>query len=151
MPRRTEKQGVPIPWVTDSRGDRYDVSEIDRQPEPRYVAPLECGGCGTRVSALHGNADNPDSRTSHYFRIDPHTAACRCDLDQRGKQLARSLAAPPPAVSTGPPGEQLAPRGKPGVLARGASRVLVDPYRSALASSEVAVTAGIHHPRRSTG
>lgn len=111
VPRRTEKQGVRIPWVTDSRGDRYDVSEIDRQTEPRYVAPLKCGGCGTRVSALHGNADNPDTRTSHYFRIDPHTAACRCDLDQRGKQLAGSLAAPPPAVSTGPPGEQLAPGG----------------------------------------
>ncbi|MGQ4351389.1 hypothetical protein, partial [Streptomyces sp. SAS_275] len=87
MPKPLKKRGVRIPWVTDSRGDRYDRSEIDRQPAPRYVAPLKCGGCGTRVSARHGNADDPDSRTSHYFRIDPHTAACRYDLDQRGKQL----------------------------------------------------------------
>ncbi|MER5876126.1 hypothetical protein ABT119_09380 [Streptomyces sp. NPDC001910] len=82
-----KKRGVRIPWVIDSRGDRYDRSEIDRQPAPRYVVPLKRGGCGTRVSARHGNADDPDSRTSHYFRIDPHTAACRYDLDQRGKQL----------------------------------------------------------------
>lgn len=87
MPKPLKKRGVRIPWVTDSRGDRYDRSEIDRQPAPRYVAPLKCGGCGTRVSARHGNAEDPDSRTSHYFRIDPHTAACRYDLDQRGKQL----------------------------------------------------------------
>ncbi|MFF2101162.1 hypothetical protein [Streptomyces sp. NPDC058202] len=39
------------------------------------------------MSARHGNADDPDSCTSHYFRIDPHTAACRHDLDQRGKQI----------------------------------------------------------------
>lgn len=87
MPKPTKKRGVRIPWVIDSRGQRYDRSEIDRQPTPRYVAPLKCGGCGTRVSARHGNAEDPDSRTSHYFRIDPHTAACRYDLDQRGKQL----------------------------------------------------------------
>ncbi|MGW7612183.1 hypothetical protein ACWGKW_34000 [Streptomyces sp. NPDC054766] len=87
MPKPTKKRGVRIPWVTDSRGDCYDRSEIDRQPQPRYVAPLKRGGCGTRVSARHGNADDPDSRTSPYFRIDRHTAACRYDLNQRGKQL----------------------------------------------------------------
>ncbi|WP_406369685.1 hypothetical protein OG788_07750 [Streptomyces sp. NBC_00647] len=87
MPKQAKKRGVRIPWGTDSRGDRYDRSEIDRQPEPRYMAPLKCGGCGARVSARHGNADDPDSLTSHYFRIDPHTAACRYDRDQRGKQL----------------------------------------------------------------
>ncbi|MEU6278542.1 hypothetical protein ABZ871_40070 [Streptomyces populi] len=88
MPKPTKKRGVRIPWIIDSRGDRYDRSEIDRQPTPRYLAPLKCGGCGTRVNARHGNTDDPDSRTSHYFRIDPHTPTCRYDLDQRGKQLA---------------------------------------------------------------
>lgn len=72
MPKPAKKRGVRIPWVSDSRGGRFDRSEIDRQPQPRYVAPLKCGGCGTRVGARHGNADDPDSRTSHYFRIDPH-------------------------------------------------------------------------------
>ncbi|MFD9495154.1 hypothetical protein ACFWA1_27200 [Streptomyces sp. NPDC060005] len=87
MPKPAKKRGVRIPWVIDSHGERYDRSEIDRQPAPRYVAPLKCGGCGTRVSARPGNAEDPDSRTSHYFRIDPYSAACRYDLDQRGKQL----------------------------------------------------------------
>ncbi|MCQ8836434.1 hypothetical protein [Streptomyces malaysiensis] len=82
-----KRRGVRIPWVKDALGNEYDRSEIDRQPHPRYVTPLKCGGCGTRVSARHGNADDPDGRTSHYFKLDPHTPTCTYDLDQRGKQL----------------------------------------------------------------
>ncbi|MFF1717249.1 hypothetical protein [Streptomyces sp. NPDC058268] len=81
------KRGVRIPKIADALGDRYDRFEIDRQPQPRYVKPLACGGCGSRVGARHGNADDPDSRSSHYFKIDPHRPDCRFDLDQRGKQL----------------------------------------------------------------
>ncbi|MFH9016133.1 hypothetical protein ACH4C6_32730 [Streptomyces sp. NPDC017943] len=83
-----KQRGVRIPWVKDALGNEYDRSEIDRQPHPRYVMPLKCGGCGTRVSARHGNADDPDGRTSHYFRLDPHSPTCTYDLDQRGKQLS---------------------------------------------------------------
>jgi len=82
-----KKRGVRIPWVKDARGDDYEPSEIDRQPHPRYVTPLNCGGCGTRVGARHGNADDPDGRTSHFFKIEPHTPDCKYDLDQRGKNL----------------------------------------------------------------
>ncbi|KAB1143433.1 hypothetical protein F7R91_24920 [Streptomyces luteolifulvus] len=56
-----------IPWIKDALGNEYDQSEIDRQPHPRYVMPLKGGGCGTRVSGRHGNADDPDGRTFHYF------------------------------------------------------------------------------------
>ncbi|MEU9072383.1 hypothetical protein AB0D60_36540 [Streptomyces sp. NPDC048306] len=82
-----KKRGVRIPWVKDARDDDYEPSEIDRQPHPRYVIPLKCGGCGTRVGARHGNADDPDGRASHYFKIEPHRPDCRYDLDQRGKNL----------------------------------------------------------------
>ncbi|MDO0939325.1 hypothetical protein QQY66_49400 [Streptomyces sp. DG2A-72] len=62
------QRGVRIPRAKGALGDQYDRSETDRQPHPRCVTPLKCGGCGTRVSARHGNADDPDGRTSHYFR-----------------------------------------------------------------------------------
>jgi hypothetical protein len=39
------------------------------------------------VSARHGNADDPDGRTSHYFKLAPHEPNCKYDLDQRGKHL----------------------------------------------------------------
>jgi hypothetical protein len=85
-----KKRGVRIPEIEDHLGDSYDRFEIDRQPHPRYVTPLKCGGCGSRVGARHGNADDPDSRSSHYFKIDPHKPNCKYDLDQRGKQLMDS-------------------------------------------------------------
>ncbi|MFJ9909100.1 hypothetical protein ACIRVK_40775 [Streptomyces sp. NPDC101152] len=78
--------------MKDSLGNEYDRSEIGRQPHPHYVMPLKWGRCGTRVSARHGNADDPDGRTSLYFRLDPHAPACTYDLDQRGKQLAAGSA-----------------------------------------------------------
>ncbi|MDF3141813.1 MULTISPECIES: hypothetical protein [unclassified Streptomyces] len=93
QPRKAKsgkKRGVRIPEIEDDRGDPYGPSEIDRQPHPRYVPPLKCGGCGSRVGARHGNADDPDGRTSHYFKIDPHKPNCKYDLDQRGKHLVDS-------------------------------------------------------------
>jgi hypothetical protein len=90
---------VRIPWVKDALGNEYDRSEIDRQPHSRYVTPLKCGGCGTRVSARHGNADDPDGRTSHYFKLAPHTPTCTYDLDQRGKQLIGDSAGTPVRTS----------------------------------------------------
>ncbi|MGW3850295.1 hypothetical protein [Streptomyces fagopyri] len=132
MPKPAKKRGVRIPWVTDSRGDRYGRSEIDRQPAPRYVTPLKCGGCGTRVSARHGHADDPDSRTSHYFRIDPHTAACRYDLDQRGKQLVDQA---------------------PGTVVRKAGqwRLICPPLHHGGTGGQKPVAGGPAHPARTGG
>ncbi|MFE2470269.1 hypothetical protein [Streptomyces mirabilis] len=76
-----------IPFVTDARGDTYDRHAIDVKPTPPYLPPLTCKGCGIRVSARHGNADDPDSRSSHFFKLEPHTPTCRYDLGQRGKHL----------------------------------------------------------------
>lgn len=87
MARERVKRGVRIPKIVDAVGEPYDRSEIDRQPRPRYVKPLACGGCGSRVGARRGHAEDPDSRSSHYFKLDPHKPDCRFDLDQRGRQL----------------------------------------------------------------
>ncbi|MGW1046760.1 hypothetical protein [Streptomyces sp. NPDC002547] len=90
MAKPGKKRGVRIPEIEDDRGDRCGPSEIDHQPHPRYVKPLKCGGCGSRVSARHGNADDPDGRSPHYFKIEPHKPNFKYDLDQRGKQLVNS-------------------------------------------------------------
>ncbi|MFC9931706.1 hypothetical protein [Streptomyces sp. NPDC127190] len=88
--QQKKRRGVRIPWVRDSRGERFDPSAIDVQPHPPYVVPLYCDGCGSRVSARHGNADDPDSRSSHYFKLEDHKADCTYDLVQRGKHLVET-------------------------------------------------------------
>ncbi|MGW1169108.1 hypothetical protein [Streptomyces sp. NPDC002550] len=90
MAKPKKKRGVRIPWVRDSRGERFDPSAIDVQPHPPYVTPLYCDGCGSLVSARHGNADDPDSRSSHYFKREDHKPDCKYDLDQRGKHLVET-------------------------------------------------------------
>lgn len=87
MAKPKKKRGVRIPFVEDARGDTYDRHAIDVKPTPPYLTPLTCKGCGIRVSARHGNADDPDSRSSHYFKLEPHRPTCRYDLGQRGKHL----------------------------------------------------------------
>ncbi|MEJ8653654.1 hypothetical protein WKI65_37820 [Streptomyces sp. MS1.AVA.3] len=81
-----------IPWVRDARDDDYDRSAIDIKPHPPYVIPLRCGGCGVQVSVRHANADDPDSRSSHFFTMPgrKHKPTCNFDLPRRGKELVDS-------------------------------------------------------------
>ncbi|WP_424892295.1 hypothetical protein [Streptomyces sp. XH2] len=81
------RRGVRIPFVRDANDDRYDRFAIDVKPQPPFVPPLRCDGCGIRVGVRHGNADDPDSRSSHYFRLEDHKPDCRFDLQQRGAAL----------------------------------------------------------------
>ncbi|GAB7036015.1 hypothetical protein AB0G35_24060 [Streptomyces sp. NPDC021749] len=92
MGKPQKKPGVRIPWVRDARGDDYDRSAIDIKPHPPYVIPLSCGGCGVQVSARSANADDPDSRASHYFTMPgrKHKATCNFDLPRRGKELVNA-------------------------------------------------------------
>ncbi|MEV7472013.1 hypothetical protein AB0O20_36905 [Streptomyces kronopolitis] len=85
-----KKPGVRIPWVRDARDDEYDRSAIDIKPHPPYLVPLSCGGCGAQVSARSANADDPDSRSSHFFTMPgrKHKDTCNFDLPRRGKELA---------------------------------------------------------------
>lgn len=87
-----KKQGVRIPWVRDARDDDYDRSAIDIKPHPPYVIPLRCGGCDVQVSVRHANADDPDSRSSHFFTMPgrKHKPTCNFDLPRRGKELVDS-------------------------------------------------------------
>ncbi|WP_327434794.1 hypothetical protein [Streptomyces sp. NBC_01236] len=87
MAKPKKKRGMRIPYVEDAREDTYDRHAIDVKPTPPYLKPLTCKGCGIRVSARPGNADDPDSRSSHYFKLEPHRPTCRYDLGQRGKHL----------------------------------------------------------------
>ncbi|RLU81983.1 hypothetical protein CTZ27_30945 [Streptomyces griseocarneus] len=80
-------RGVRIPFVRDANDDRHDRFAIDVRPQPPYVLPLRCDGCGIRVGVRHGNADDPDSRSSHYFRLEDHKPDCLFDLQQRGASL----------------------------------------------------------------
>ncbi|WP_203232767.1 hypothetical protein [Streptomyces sp. 769] len=81
-----------IPWVWDSRDDAYDRSAIDIKPHPPYVPPLRCGGCKVDVSVRPANADDPDSRSSHFFTMPgrKHKLTCNFDLPRRGKELVNS-------------------------------------------------------------
>lgn len=85
-----KKRGVRIPWVWDARDDEYDRSAIDIKPHPPYGTLLRCGGCGIPVSVRPANADDPDSRSSHFFTMPGrrHEPTCRFDLPRRGKELA---------------------------------------------------------------
>jgi hypothetical protein len=85
-----KKHGVRIPYVVDDRGQTYDRHAIDVKPRPPYVPPLKCKGCGIPVSARSSNADDPDSRSSHYFKLPggDHASTCAYDLNRRGKYLA---------------------------------------------------------------
>ncbi len=89
MGKPQKKRGVRIPWVWDARDDEYDRSAIDIKPHPPYVIPLRCGGCGVEVSARSANADDPDSRSSHFFTMPgrKHKLTCKFDLPRRGKEL----------------------------------------------------------------
>ncbi|MFZ3467455.1 hypothetical protein ACODT3_43955 [Streptomyces sp. 4.24] len=82
-------RGVRIPWVKDSQGNEYDRSAIDIKPVPPYLVPLHCGGCGVEVSVRTGNAEDPGSRMSHFFKPHgrEHALWCNFDLPQRGKEL----------------------------------------------------------------
>ncbi|MGQ4732582.1 hypothetical protein ACUN3E_33625 [Streptomyces sp. Ju416(a)] len=84
-----KKRGVRIPYVVDARGNTYDRHAIDVRPHPPYVPPLKCKGCGIPVSARSSNADNSDSRSSHYFKLpgSDHAPTCSYDLKRRGGQL----------------------------------------------------------------
>ncbi|MGW8985079.1 hypothetical protein ACWGQ9_20735 [Streptomyces parvus] len=84
-----KKRGVRIPYVVDAQGNTYDRHAIDVRPHPPYVPPLKCKGCGIPVSARSSNADNSDSRSSHYFKLPgrDHAPACSYDLKRRGGQL----------------------------------------------------------------
>jgi hypothetical protein len=89
-----KKRGVRIPYVRDARGDRYDRSAIDVQPHPPYAKPLTCWECGVDVHVRHGNADAPDSTSSHYVKNPgkQHGPRCAYDLERRGKELVESSA-----------------------------------------------------------
>ncbi|MFJ2770294.1 hypothetical protein [Streptomyces sp. NPDC087300] len=91
MAKPEKKQGVRIPDVADALGDRYGPEAIDVKPQPPYAKPLFCGGCGIPVYASSGNADNPESRSSHYSKKPgtEHTQMCRFDLDRRGTELVQ--------------------------------------------------------------
>lgn len=92
MGKPQKKQGVRIPWVRDARDDDYDRLAIDIKPHPPYAIPLRCGGCGVQVSVRHANADDPDSRSSHFFTMPgrKHNPTCNFDLPRRGKELVDS-------------------------------------------------------------
>jgi hypothetical protein len=83
------KRGVRIPYVRDARGVRHGPSAIDVKPHPPYVLPLTCWGCGVEVHVRHGNADDPDSTSSHYVKNPgkKHGPRCAYDLERRGKEL----------------------------------------------------------------
>ncbi|MFL4910652.1 hypothetical protein ACJ6WF_48085 [Streptomyces sp. MMS24-I2-30] len=89
MAKPKKKRGVRIPYVKDARGNRYDRSAIDVKPHPPYLEPLECFECGVDVHVRHGNADNPDSKSSHYVKNPgkDHGPRCPYDLERRGKEL----------------------------------------------------------------
>ncbi|MEU5902276.1 hypothetical protein [Streptomyces venezuelae] len=91
MAKPDKKPGVRIPDVKDALGDRYGPEAIDVKPRPPYVKPLFCGGCGIPVYASSGNADNPESRSSHYCKKPgtEHTQTCRFDLNWRGTELVQ--------------------------------------------------------------
>ncbi|MFF4531574.1 hypothetical protein ACFY1P_20175 [Streptomyces sp. NPDC001407] len=40
------------------------------------------------MGVRHGNAENPDGRSSHYFKREDHKPDCRFDLQQRGARIA---------------------------------------------------------------
>ncbi|PJN36592.1 hypothetical protein CG747_32135 [Streptomyces sp. CB02959] len=90
--KQQKRNGVRIPWVWDSRDDAYDRSAIDIKPHPPYVLPLRCGGCKVDVSVRPANADDPDSRSSHFFTMPgrKHKLTCNFDLPRRGKELVDS-------------------------------------------------------------
>ncbi|MGQ4465245.1 hypothetical protein ACN6LC_004645 [Streptomyces violaceoruber] len=94
MTKPEKKRGVRIPYVRDARGDRYDRSAIDVQPHPPYAKPLTCWECGIDVHVRHGNADDPDSTSSHYVKNPgkQHGPRCAYDLERRGKELVESSA-----------------------------------------------------------
>ncbi|MEV0604666.1 hypothetical protein AB0I82_35950 [Streptomyces sp. NPDC050315] len=92
MAKPKKKQGVRIPYVKDARGDKYDRSAIDVKPHPPYLKPLKCWECGVDVHDRHGNADDPDSTSSHYAKNPGknHGPHCAYDLERRGKELVDS-------------------------------------------------------------
>lgn len=94
MGQPQKKQGVRIPWVWDARNDDYDRSAIDIKPHPPYLIPLRCGGCEAPVSVRSANADDPDSRSSHFFTMPgrKHKDTCDFDLPRRGKALVDASA-----------------------------------------------------------
>lgn len=94
MTKPGKKRGVRIPYVRDARGDRYDRSAIDVQPHPPYAKPLTCWECGVGVHVRHGNADAPDSTSSHYVKNPgkQHGPHCAYELERRGKELVESSA-----------------------------------------------------------
>ncbi|MFC6063754.1 hypothetical protein [Streptomyces ochraceiscleroticus] len=73
-------------------GDRYDRSAIDVKPHPPYLEPLTCWECGVDVHGRHGNADGPDSTSSHYAKNPGknHGPRFPYDLEHRGKELVNS-------------------------------------------------------------
>ncbi|MFJ7201619.1 MULTISPECIES: hypothetical protein [unclassified Streptomyces] len=89
LAKQRKKHGMRIPYVVDDLGITYDRHANDVRPHPPYVPPLKCKGCGIPVSARSSNADDPDSRSSHYFKLPgrDHTPTCTYDLKRRGKQL----------------------------------------------------------------
>ncbi|MEN8651719.1 hypothetical protein ABCR94_14100 [Streptomyces sp. 21So2-11] len=89
MAKPKKKQGMRIPYIVDDLGNTYDRHAIDVRPHSPYVPPLKCKGCGIPVSARSSNADDPDSRSSHYFKLPgrDHAPTCTYDLKRRGKHL----------------------------------------------------------------
>lgn len=89
MAKPKKKRGVRIPFVTDDRGEKFGRDAIDVKPHPPYVEPLKRFECGVDVHVRHGNADDPDSKSSHYVKNPgkDHGPRCPYDLERRGKEL----------------------------------------------------------------
>jgi len=88
-----KQRGVRIPWVKDSLGNEYDRSEIDRQPHPRYVMALKCGGCD-RLDPVSGRRGAEPFEESGTQRIRVRQAEFRGDgqgLGPRGAGRVRAI------------------------------------------------------------
>lgn len=92
MAKPKKKRGVRIPFVEDVRGEKFGRDAIDIKPHPPYAEPLKCFECGIDVHVRHGNADDPDSKSSHYVKNPgkDHGPRCPYDLERRGKELVDS-------------------------------------------------------------
>ncbi|MFD5728452.1 hypothetical protein ACFWMT_20485 [Streptomyces sp. NPDC058368] len=92
MAKPAKKRGVRIPYVRDATGQKYGRDAIDVKPTPPYTQPLTCWECGIPVHVRHGNADDPDSTSSHYAKNPgkQHGPRCPYDLERRAKELVEA-------------------------------------------------------------